>query len=120
MDILDRLGMPECEHVRMPVKTLEEQLDTSSKEKKLLESHISSMYLVSLLNEQTIRIRAYKDEDYSFQAIYARNQRSSFEPLVPISEKKKSEFAFTLLASSVLPARRSASETRFLWANNLR
>ena len=70
MDVLERLSMPECEHVKVPVKTLEEQLDASNKEKHILENHISSMNLVSLINERTIRIRAYKDEDYSFQTIY--------------------------------------------------
>lgn len=70
MEILERLNMPSCNKTRVPVKTLVEQLETDSKTKKLLESHIASMYLISLLTEQTVRIRAYKDDDYSFQAIY--------------------------------------------------
>lgn len=70
MDILERLKMPPCDRTRVPVKTLEEQLEADAKQKKLLSSHIASMYLVSLLNEQTVRIRAYKDDNYSFQAVY--------------------------------------------------
>ena len=89
MSILERLHMPPMERTRVPRKTLEEQLEVSPKEKKLLESHMASMYLVSLLNEQTIRIRAYKDDDYSFQAIYvfeielkADDQLTAFSELV--------------------------------------
>ena len=47
------------------------------------------MYLVSLLNEQTIRIRAYRDDNYSFQAVYvfeielkANDQLTDFTELV--------------------------------------
>ena len=54
----------------MPVKTLVEQLQPTSENKRLIESHVASIYLVSLLNEQTIRYRSYKDDDYSYQAIY--------------------------------------------------
>lgn len=89
MEILERLHMPPVERTRIPRKTLEEQLEASAKERKLLEKHLASMYLISLLNEQTIRIRAYKDEDYSFQAIYifeidlkANDQLSAFSELV--------------------------------------
>lgn len=89
MSILERLHMPPMERTRVPRKTLEEQIEVSPKEKKLLESHMASMYLVSLLNEQTIRIRAYKDDDYSFQAIYvfeielkADDQLTAFSELV--------------------------------------
>lgn len=70
MDVLERLKMPPCDKTRVPLSTLEEQLKADAKQKKLLSNHIASMYLVSLLNEQTVRIRAYKDDDYSFQAVY--------------------------------------------------
>ena len=89
MDVLERLKMPPCDRTRVPVKTLEEQLEADAKQKKLLSNHIASMYLVSLLNEQTIRIRAYKDDDYSFQAVYvfeielkANDQLTDFTELV--------------------------------------
>ena len=89
MTILERLHMPSCDKTRMPVKALEEQLEADSKNKKILEKHIASMYLVSLLNEQTVRIRSYKDGEYSFQAIYvfeielkANNQMTEFTELV--------------------------------------
>ena len=32
--------------------------------------HIFSMHLVSILNEQTIHIRLFKDDNYSYQSIY--------------------------------------------------
>ena len=70
MDLLERLNMPPCKKTRVPVKALEEQLEADSKQKKMLTKHIASMHLVSLINEQTARIRAYTDENYSFQAIY--------------------------------------------------
>lgn len=70
MDILDVLGFPLCQKTRVPIKTVVEQLGGETKHKKLLESHVASISLIGLLNEQTIRIRAYKDDDYSFQVIY--------------------------------------------------
>ena len=89
MDLLERLNLPPCEKTRVPVKTLEEQLEADSKQKRLLSQHIASMYLVCLLNEQTVRIRAYKDDDYSFQAVYvfeielkANDQLTDFTELV--------------------------------------
>lgn len=89
MDILERLNMPPCNKTRVPVKTLEEQMEVDAKQKKLLSNHIASMYLVSLLNEQTIRIRAYRDDYYSFQAVYvfeielkANDQLTDFTELV--------------------------------------
>ena len=70
MDFLTELQMPLCQKTRIPVKTLIEQIGGDSCCKKLIEKHIASINLVSLLNEQTIRIRSYKDDDYSFQVIY--------------------------------------------------
>ena len=70
MDIIERIGFPLCQKTRVPLKSLVEQLGAESKNKKLLESHIASINLISLLNEQTVRVRAYKDDDYSFQVIY--------------------------------------------------
>ncbi len=70
MELLDAINIPLCQQQRIPVKMLIEQLQSTTSDKKILETHIQSMYLVSLLNEQTIRIRAFKDEIYSFQAIY--------------------------------------------------
>lgn len=70
MSLLEALNIPLCQKQRIPVKTLVEQLQPTPENKKIIESHIASIYLVSLLNEQTIRIRPYKDDDYSYQAIY--------------------------------------------------
>lgn len=70
MDLLKKLNIPLCQPQRIPVKTLIEQLQPSSIDKKLIESHIASMNLISILNEQTIRIRSYKDDNYSYQSIY--------------------------------------------------
>lgn len=70
MDLLNKLNIPLCPPQRIPIKTLIQQLQPSSADKKLIESHISSMHLVSILNEQTIHIRLFKDDNYSYQSIY--------------------------------------------------
>ena len=70
MELIERLNVPLCQKTRIPVKTLVEQLQAEPSQKKLLESHVASIYLVSLLNEQTMRIRSYRDENYSFMAVY--------------------------------------------------
>ncbi len=70
MSVLEALHIPTLTKQRVPVKTLVEQLQPTPENKRLIESHVASIYLVSLLNEQTIHFRAYKDDDYSYQAIY--------------------------------------------------
>ena len=70
MSVLEALNIPALTKQRVPVKTLVEQLRPTPENKRLIESHVASIYLVSLLNEQTIHYRAYKDEEYSYQVIY--------------------------------------------------
>ena len=70
MELLEKLEIPLCQPQRIPVKTLIAQLQPGSSDKKIIETHIASMKLVSILNEQTIRIRPYKDEEFSYQSIY--------------------------------------------------
>lgn len=70
MSVLEALHIPTLAKQRVPVKTLVEQLQPTPENKRLIESHVVSIYLVSLLNEQTIHYRAYRDDDYSYQAIY--------------------------------------------------
>lgn len=70
MELLEKLKIPLCRPQRIPVKTLIAQLQPGSSDKKIIETHIASMELVSILNEQTIRIRPYKDEEFSYQSIY--------------------------------------------------
>lgn len=70
MSVLEALHIPTLTKQRVPVKTLVEQLQPTPENKRLIESHVASIYLVSLLNEQTIHYRAYRDDDYSYQAIY--------------------------------------------------
>lgn len=70
MNLLEALHIPTLAKQRVPVKTLIEQLQPTPENKRLIESHVASIYLVSLLNEQTIHYRAYKDDDYSYQVIY--------------------------------------------------
>lgn len=70
MRLLEKLEIPTLQKQRIPVKTLIEQLQPTPENKRLIESHVGSIYLVSLLNQQTIHYRPYKDDDYSYQAIY--------------------------------------------------
>ena len=70
MSLLEKLEIPTLQKQRIPVKTLIEQLQPTPENKRLIESHVGSIYLVSLLNQQTIHYRPYKDDDYSYQAIY--------------------------------------------------
>ena len=70
MNLLEALHIPTLSKQRVPVKTLIEQLQPTPENKRLIESHVASIYLVCLLNEQTIRYRSYIDDDYSYQAVY--------------------------------------------------
>lgn len=70
MTIFESLKIPAINKQRVPVKMLIDQLQPTPVNKRLIESHVASIYLVSLLNEQTIHYRAYKDDEYSYQAIY--------------------------------------------------
>lgn len=70
MTIFESLKIPAINKQRVPVKILIDQLQPTPVNKRLIESHVASIYLVSLLNEQTIHYRAYKDDEYSYQAIY--------------------------------------------------
>ncbi|MDD7473338.1 MAG: DUF4391 domain-containing protein [Bdellovibrionota bacterium] len=71
MELLDKLnikllGKPN----RIAVAELVRTLELSARDKKFLESRISSIYLVSILNDEILKIRAYEDENFSFQSIY--------------------------------------------------
>ena len=70
MEILERLNIPLIDPQRIPIRTLIVQLNPTKDDKKIIESHISSMKLVSLLNQQTIRLRPYVDNEISCQTIY--------------------------------------------------
>ena len=70
MSVLEALNIPTLTKQRVPVKTLVEQLQPTPENKRLIESHVASIYLVSLLKKQTKQNRAYRDDDYSYQAIY--------------------------------------------------
>lgn len=70
MSLLDSLNIPTLPPQRVPLKTLIEQLQPSSDNKRLIMDAVGRIDLVSLLNDQTIHIRPYKDDEYSYQAIY--------------------------------------------------
>ena len=70
MSLLDSLNIPTLPPQRVPIKTLIEQLQPSHDNKRLIMDSVGRIDLVSLLNDQTIHIRPYKDDEYSYQAIY--------------------------------------------------
>ena len=70
MSLLDSLNIPTLPPQRVPLKTLIEQLQPSSDNKRLIMDAVGRIDLASLLNDQTIHIRPYKDDEYSYQAIY--------------------------------------------------
>ncbi|MDD3049257.1 MAG: DUF4391 domain-containing protein [Bacilli bacterium] len=70
MEWIKKLHIPLCQPQRVPVKTLINQIDVSSSDKRIVEKHVASIRLVSILDENTIKIRSYKDENFSYQSIY--------------------------------------------------
>jgi len=70
MDILNKLNIPLISPSRIPVSKINEILNSDSSTKRFIENHVSSIKLVSILDEETIKIRSYVDDNYSFQAIY--------------------------------------------------
>ena len=70
MSLLDSLNLPAIPPQRVPIKTLIEQLQPSPDNKRLIMDNVGRIELVSLLNDQTIHIRPYKDDEYSYQVIY--------------------------------------------------
>lgn len=70
MSLLDSLNIPTIPSQRVPIKTLIEQLQPSPDNKRLIMDTVGRIDLVSLLNDQTIHIRPYKDDEYSYQVIY--------------------------------------------------
>ena len=70
MSLLDSLNIPTLPPQRVPLKTLIEQLQPSHDNKRLIMDSVGRIDLVSLLNDRTIHIRPYKDDEYSYQAIY--------------------------------------------------
>lgn len=93
MSLLESLKIPVINKQRVPVKTLIGQLQTSTDNRRLIETHVSSIYLVSLLNEQTIRFRAFKDDNYSYQAIYVLSIKlKKSDRLMELSQQLHSAF----------------------------
>lgn len=70
MSLLDSLNIPTIPPQRVPIKTLIEQLQPSPDNKRLIMDNVGRIELVSLLNDQTIHIRPYNDDEYSYQVIY--------------------------------------------------
>jgi len=71
-NILEYLNIPKSGKTkqRIALKDIIEQLDPSAKEKRILSSEIESIYLVGVLDLDTIRIQSYIDEDYRYESIY--------------------------------------------------
>lgn len=70
MTVVEALKIPLIEKQRVPVAQIVRQLEATGKDKRLLESHIKEMKLVSALDENTIRIRPFNDDEHLFNVIY--------------------------------------------------
>lgn len=70
MNLLDSLNIPTIPSQRVPIKMLIDQLQPSPDNKRLIMDNVGRIELVSLLNDQTMHIRHYKDNEYSYQVIY--------------------------------------------------
>ena len=68
--ILESLKIPVLKPQRVPVKTLLERLQPTVDNKKLITDRVNKIELISLLNNQTVHIRPYKDDENSYQTIY--------------------------------------------------
>jgi len=71
-NILDYLNIPKSGKTkqRIALKDIMEQLSPSAKDKRILSSEIDSIYLMGVLDLDTIRIQPYIDEDYRYESIY--------------------------------------------------
>lgn len=70
-EIINKLGIPLVDPMRVPVKTIIENLnDPTAKQKSLITKHVASVHLVSVLDQNTIHLREYKDSTYWYSAIY--------------------------------------------------
>ncbi len=71
-NILEYFNIPKSGKTkqRIAIKDIIEQLNPSTQDKKILSSEIDSIYLVGVLDLDTIRIQSYIDEDYLYEAIY--------------------------------------------------
>jgi hypothetical protein len=55
---------------RIPVKEIIEQLEPSVKDKRILNTEISSIYLEGVLDAETLRIPSYVSDEHLYEAIY--------------------------------------------------
>ncbi len=70
MEILTTLNIPLIDKQKIPVALLVRQLEATGSDKRLLEKHIKEMNLVSMLDESSIQIRSFANEEYLYNVIY--------------------------------------------------
>lgn len=72
MEILEKLNIHIQQPLsqRIPINTIEEQLEADNRDKKLLETHIAKIYLSAILDENSTHIRSYVDEEHVYESIY--------------------------------------------------
>jgi len=91
----------ECFHIpksgktkqRIPLKELLDQLAPSSKDKRILNSELGSINLEGVLDNQSLRVPAFKDDDYHYEAIYVLDvELKSYQHFTVINEKLHQSF----------------------------
>ena len=69
--IPNKLGIPLVDPVRVPIKTILENLnDPTARQKSLIQKHVASVHLIGVLDQKTIHLREYRDSTYWYSAIY--------------------------------------------------
>lgn len=72
MDIINALNIPEAGRIKQRVfmKDIFEQMNATAQEKKIFSNGIMSIYLLGVIDVDTIRIPSYIDENYKYESIY--------------------------------------------------
>lgn len=84
---------------RIPIKEVVGQLGVSMKDKRILTEDIKAIYLVGVLNEQTLRLSSFKNEEYIYETIYVINvDLNNVKHLFNLNEKMHQAFPNPIIA----------------------
>lgn len=70
MDILSLLNLPSIPKEEISISHFINNLELKPNKIRQFKKHITSIYIVSILNEETLKVRHYLDQNVSYQAVY--------------------------------------------------
>ena len=72
MDIINAFNIPEEGRIKQKVfiKDIFEQINASTQDKKIFSNEVKSIYLIGIVDVDTIRIPSFIDYDYKYESIY--------------------------------------------------